>query len=95
VFDALKLIVSVTDSEIGLPERAFSTLMMLIAAICYLKAEVGELDSKIAHRVRENYLAWCLLTVASTGQLIAATNALWFRTSPRHLAQDSWLYGFA
>ena len=73
--NASKLIAIVEDPESGLPADAVPTLGILIAALAHLEAEIGQLDSEIARRAKENDLARRLMTVPGIGPLIATAIA--------------------
>lgn len=73
--NASKLIAIVEDPECDLPADAIPTLKILIAALAQLEAEIGKLDTEIAHRAKENELARRLMTVPGIGPLIATAIA--------------------
>ncbi len=60
--NASKLITIVEDPESEMLADAISTLKVLVAALSYLKAEIGKLDAEIARRARENDVARRLMT---------------------------------
>ncbi len=71
-----KLIAIVEDPASGLPDDAFGTLKVLVAALAHPEAEIGKLDAEIVRRAKANELARRLMTVTGIGPLIATSIAV-------------------
>jgi transposase len=69
------LIALVQGPQSDPPADAIPTLRILIAALAHLEAEIVQLDSEIAHRVKGNDEARRLKTVPGIGPLIATAIA--------------------
>jgi transposase len=73
--NAAKLIAIIEGPECDLPANAIPRLKVLVAALTQLEAEIGKLDTEIAHRAKENKVARRLMTVPGIGPLIATAIA--------------------
>ena len=73
--NASKLIAIVEDPDGDLPAGAIPTLKVLVAALAQLEAGIGQLDTEITHRAKENEVARRLMTIPGIDPLIATAIA--------------------